>query len=342
MDKVKIGIIGLGRISYSHIDGIKNLPEISKLTAVIDTNEEIAKKFSEEFNVPYFTSVDDALENGDIDAVVVCLPHMLHREITNKALNAGKHVLVEKVMANSLAEGVDMVETAEKNNRTLMVAQSRRFFQSYLKVQELLPQIGPVYSILYNFTCYFDEHNAPVWWQKEDYTGGLVYSMLGAHTIDFFLSTLKKDINDVKGVFATGASKDDYFEGHDEATVVIEFKDGLNVTGFLSINNKYPKHEVQIIGENGTIFFSQCGDHDGDLVGIAATDLYHNGELVMSGAPTPHNFTLQMKEFVESILENRTPIASGREILSQLSLIEASRASAKRGEVIRTFNKEGI
>ncbi|HEY8529660.1 MAG TPA: Gfo/Idh/MocA family oxidoreductase [Paenibacillaceae bacterium] len=330
-DKVRIAVLGLGRISRTHIDGIRHWPELCELYAVVDVQEHLAKSFSEEFGVRYYTSVDDAFADPNIDAVVVCLPHHLHKEVTVKACNAGKHVLVEKVMANSVAEGEAMVQAAEANGVNLMVAQSRRFFTATREAWNQRKNIGKITNMLYSFVCYFNVNTAPVWWRKKEYTGGLVYPMLGSHSIDFTLWML--DDRRPVSVYAQGASNNPDFEGDDDVTIIIGFDDGTHATNYLSINNRYPRHEALMIGQNGTIYFSQTGDHIG-LIGTADTDLYINGQLVMSGESKPHNFALQMKEFVDSIREKRQPSPSGREILLQLKIIEAAQRSAAEKRVV--------
>ena len=332
LKKVRIAVIGLGRISRTHIDAIKYWPEYCELAAVVDVQEDLAKSFSAEFNVPYYTSVDKALSNPDIDAVVICLPHDLHEPICSQACQAGKHVLIEKVMATTVRAGENMVAEAKKNNVKLMVAQSRRFFLAFELLRKSLREIGKVKNMLYTFACFFDIKTAPKWWQSKESTGGLVYPMLGSHSIDFTLWTL--DDRKPVSVFAQGASNNSDFEGDDDVTIVIGFDDGTHATNFLSINNKPSKHESLIIGEKGSIYFNQTGDHIG-FVGTASTDLYVNGQLVMTGEPLPHNFAVQMKEFATSILEDRQPMASGEEILLQLKIIEAAQQSAREEAVIK-------
>ncbi|WP_134703838.1 Gfo/Idh/MocA family protein [Ammoniphilus sp. YIM 78166] len=329
--KVRIAVIGLGRVSRTHIDGIRYWPDHCELAAVVDVQENLAKAFSEEYGVPYYLSVDEALKDPQIDAVVICLPHSLHAPITIKACEAGKHVLVEKVMANTVAEGQSMVDAAEKHGVNLMVAQSRRFFLALQEAKKRIGEIGRVNNLLYTFACYFDVNVAPKWWQSKEATGGLVYPMLGSHSIDFTLWMLE-DRRPVS-VYAQGCSNNPDFEGDDDVTIVIGFEDGTHATNFLSINNRPSRHEGLIIGKEGSIYFTQTGDHIG-FIGTAETDLYIKGDLVMTGEPLPHNFAVQMKEFVDSIREHRTPMASGQEILMQLKIIDAAQRSAAEKRVI--------
>ena len=130
--------------------------------------ENLAKSYSQKYNVPYYTSVEESLKDPNIDAVVICLPHNLHEPISVQASNAGKHVLVEKVMATSVAEGQSMVNAAKENNRKLMVAQSRRYFQAFHEARKHFDKIGKITNSLYNFKCYFDKEVAPPWWQSKE------------------------------------------------------------------------------------------------------------------------------------------------------------------------------
>ncbi|WP_375091204.1 Gfo/Idh/MocA family protein [Peribacillus sp. RS7] len=155
-------------------------PELCDLSAVVDIKEDLAKAYSEELNVPYYSSVEESLTDPDIDAVIICLPHNLHEPVSVQASDAGKHVLVEKVMATSVAEGLSMVEAAKRNNKKLMVAQSRRYFPAFDEARKHFDKIGKITNSLYNFTCYFDKNIAPPWWQSKEATGGLVYPMLGS------------------------------------------------------------------------------------------------------------------------------------------------------------------
>ncbi|MFC4440385.1 MULTISPECIES: Gfo/Idh/MocA family protein [Natrialbaceae] len=324
--KINIAVVGLGRVARSHIDGITHWDNLCELTAVVDIDESRAKATADEYGVEYYTSTEEAYDNPDIDAVVVCVPHHLHAPIAIEALEAGKHVLVEKVMATSVEQGEAMVEAAEENDVNLMIGQSRRFFSSLKEAKDRIDEIGKPLNLQYTFACHFDIESAPPWWQSEEKTGGLSYPMLGSHSIDYTLWML--DDREPVSVYASGTSNNDDFEGHDDVTLVINFDDGTHATNFLSINNAPIRHQGLVVGEDGSIFWDQKGDHSGELVGVATTNLEINDESITQAGNEPHNFALQMKEFAESIRDNRQPEASGREILTQLRIIEAAKQSA--------------
>ncbi|WP_435181370.1 Gfo/Idh/MocA family protein [Halorussus sp. AFM4] len=332
MSRTTIAVVGLGRIARSHIDGILQWPDRCELGAVVDVDENRARAFATEFDVPYHTATEEVYANPEIDAVVICVPHHLHAPLTVEACEAGKHVLVEKVMARSVSEGREMVEAADENDVNLMVGQSRRFFPALRQAYERRREIGEAVNLLYTFTPYFDVDVAPDWWQSAEKTGGLVYPMLGSHSIDYTLWMLGE--KDPVAVYAEGGSNNPDFEGHDDVTVLIRFDDGTHATNFLSINNPDPVHEGLVIGTDGSIDWEQTGDHAGELVGVASTEMSLNGNPVEVDDDLPHNFALQMREFVDSIRAGRNPNPSGEEILTQLSIIEAAKQSAEEDRLV--------
>lgn len=332
MEKVRIAIIGLGRVSNSHIDAINHWPELCDLKAVVDAQKDLAETAGNKHNVSYFTSVEELIDSNLVDAAIVCLPHHMHRDIANLLMDSGIHILVEKVMATSVEEGISMVSTAEKNNVNLMVGQSRRFFEGSIEAKKRLKELGQISNLLYTLACYFDENSAPKWWKNKGHTGGLVYTMQGSHSIDFTLWIMegKKPIS----VYATGISTNNLFEGHDEASITIKFDDGSLATNILSINTNPIIHDCLIVGEKGSMVFKQ-GVGNTDLVGVEGTQLLFNGEMIQDGISEPHNFANQMKEFAASIIENRKPIASGEEVLTQLKIISAAQLSSEKGQVVK-------
>ena len=115
--KLKVGIIGVGGISESHIAGYKADPD-TELYAFCDINEKRLHEMGEKYGVTrLFTKKEDMLALSEIDAVSVCTWNSQHAPCTIAALEAGKHVLCEKPMATSEAEAQTMLEAAKKNNK---------------------------------------------------------------------------------------------------------------------------------------------------------------------------------------------------------------------------------
>ncbi len=326
-DKLGIAIVGLGRVGDTHIDAIRLNPDTTRLVAVVDIDESLAKSTAEKSKVKYYTSVEAALGDPDIQAMVVCLPHDLHKRIGIQIMEANRHVLMEKPIATSLADARQLVEKAKEKGVTLMVGQSHRFFfaiqETKLKIKET---IGEPFNLIYSSLRPFHRRTPPLWWQDVEKTGGLAFTMLGSHTIDFSL-WFYEGRRPVR-VYSEARSLNPKLTGMDEIVIVITFDDGSTATNHLSLNTSPSKKDCLIAGPQGSVFFSHSDSASG-LVGVFTCDFYLNGELVQSGEQQPHNFALQMKEFSTAILEKREPSVRNSDILNQLAVIEAARKSAE-------------
>lgn len=331
MTKIGIAVIGLGRIGLSHIDAIQKNSNTCRLAAVVDANENLAVSVGRKYGVPHATTVADVLKDDSVQAVVVCLPHQAHAPVTIQAAGHGRHVLVEKVMATTLTDAAAMVNAAQANDVKLMVGQSRRFIAPIRTAKARIGEIGKIMGVLYNFACFFDIDSAPAWWRSKEATGGLVYPMLGSHSIDFGL-WICSDREPIS-VYASGSSNNPDFEGDDTATVVVNFDDGTNATSYLTINNRPSRHECLIVGTEGSIYFTHASDHEG-MIGVPSTDLFLNGHSIPETPSDPHCFTAQMAEFARAIQEGRAPEASGAEILTQMKILHAAQISSDEGRVI--------
>ena len=126
-EKIKLCLVGCGTIGRVHGHAcLKHRDDIELY--LCDSNEELALTAKEEFGAEdIFTTYEQVLSNSDICAVDLCLPHHLHAQAAISAFEAGKHVLVEKPIANSLAEADSIIEAGRKAGRVLAVSENFRF-----------------------------------------------------------------------------------------------------------------------------------------------------------------------------------------------------------------------
>src|SRR5262245_56598929 len=130
MKKIGIGIIGSGGIAQgAHLTAYKALAEEGvQVVAVADVRRETAEQAAKKFEVPHvYEDYHQMLKRDDIHAVSVCTPNFLHKQPTIDALEAGKHVLVEKPLAINAAEGREMVAAAKRTGRKLQAGLNNRF-----------------------------------------------------------------------------------------------------------------------------------------------------------------------------------------------------------------------
>jgi predicted dehydrogenase len=295
---------------------------------VVDLDEARGRKVAADFETKYYRTVAECLKDPEVEAAVVCLSHDQHYPVAMEVMRAGRHVLVEKPLATSVRDADDMIAYSREQHLVLMAAMSRRHFFAFHEIKRRMKtDIGEPLNLLYTFACFFDENVAPPWWRSEEKTGGLSFSMLGSHSVDFTLWMCegKKPVR----VYAEGHDVNPHLQGYDEVSILLKFDDGSTATNFLSINTRPSRHEGLIVGSKGSAYFSHAGDHVG-LIGTASADLYINGKLVMQGEQEPHIFAVQMKEFLGAIKEKREPWVSLDQVRLQLRVIEAARESVRR------------
>src|SRR6266513_249222 len=128
MATLGIGIIGTGGISRAHADGYRKLAGQARLVAVADIDLGRARAAADEWGVEHaFADYRELLDLKEVEAVSVCTFNRAHCGLTVAALEAGKHVLVEKPMATTTEEARRMVEAARRSGKLLMVEMKWRF-----------------------------------------------------------------------------------------------------------------------------------------------------------------------------------------------------------------------
>src|SRR5687768_6890156 len=126
-EPIRIAMLGAGLMARSHMEAIRGLGERARLAAVADVSAEACRVAAEEFGIrQQYADAFQAAREAEADAVIVCIPNHLHAPVTLAALESGKHVLVEKPMALSLADAEAMVAAAERERRVLMCGLSLR------------------------------------------------------------------------------------------------------------------------------------------------------------------------------------------------------------------------
>ncbi len=137
---IAVGIVGSGPISTErHIPGFQKLRRETRIEAVCDMNETLAKKTADHFGIPRsFGTLSEMLKSCDLDIVDVCVPPRAHKAVANQAMESGCHVLVEKPIAISEAECDEMIRASERYGVKLSVVHNQIFYPPYVKAQELV------------------------------------------------------------------------------------------------------------------------------------------------------------------------------------------------------------
>lgn len=199
---LKIGVIGVGSISEYHIKPYMKNPE-AEVVALCDLNEERLKKKGKEFGAAHlYTDYRELLKNDEIDSVSICTWNNSHAEIAVAALEAGKHVLVEKPLSITVEEAVAVQKAAEKSNKVAQVGFVRRFGDN-TKILKRFLDAGDLGELYYAKASILRRLGNPGgWFSDRERSGGGPLIDLGVHVIDLCWYLMGKP----KAVSVTGNS----------------------------------------------------------------------------------------------------------------------------------------
>jgi predicted dehydrogenase len=216
VDRVKVGIVGLGLVCDSHIKGYQAHPD-AEVVAVCDLDEARAKEVCRKYGISkYFLSYDEMLKDGDVNTVDITTPTILHAPMALAAARAGKNILCEKPFCLTLAEGEQVCRAADEAGVTLMVGESYIFMTSIMKVRELVEagEIGKPQQIRQRFGAWIEhpgvlDAGRPVtdlhrgWRMDTSKAGGAGFPWMFDHCVHFF-ATAEYLMNDarIKEVYA--------------------------------------------------------------------------------------------------------------------------------------------
>ena len=257
MQPIKLGIIGTGLAARKlHWPALKKLPAKFKIAAVCNHTEQKARSFARLVGgVPYVLDYHELLDNRQIEAVDIVLPIELNHIVTCAALEAGKHVIVEKPLAYNLIEARKMLSFPEiYPDQVMMVAENFRYKPSLLRIAEIinLGKIGVPYSVLWNNLFMVDETNpyAKTRWRIEHKHPGGFITDGGVHNI--------AAIRDLFGDISWGQALTNRINPAigEIDSFSFQFKTVQNVTGVLNIflsANGQSENRLIILGTTGSL-----------------------------------------------------------------------------------------
>lgn len=223
MKKIKMGWVGCGGISKTHAQNIQSLSNRMEVTHLVDIIPERAQAVvdlvgSGQVETDYRKIYDK------VDAVLLSLPHDLHCPVALDFLAAGKHVLVEKPMANSEEECRQMIAAARKADRKLMVAYCMRYHPLVLKMKQLIDsqEYGEVFQVSI-WTEQHTEYSSGHWGLQAKRLGGGQFFSHGCHYVDLLLWFLGRP---VRGLHMGTRRGTPWMEKEGTSNVVLEFEDG--------------------------------------------------------------------------------------------------------------------
>jgi len=318
-EKVRIGFVGCGGIGGHHLK-IWSAMEDAEITAVCDIVEEKARKASETYGGEVFTDMEEMLEKAEIDAVDICTWSGLHAEQAMMAIQAGKHVVVEKPIDIDIKKVDKLLELADKSDVVLTCIFQNRMGKEIQKAKQLIDEgalgrliTGSTYIKWWRAQSYYDQD---AWRGTWKYDGGC-FSNQGIHAIDQ-LCWMCGPVEEVNYCHIETAAHE--MEAEDFGLAMVKFENGA--VGVIEATTCcYPGlgMRTEIYGTRGSAVFEgskvklfKVQDEEIDLSGeqeqVEQTDGRSDPLAIGLGG-----HEAQLVDFVNCIKTGKQPLVTGRE-----------------------------
>jgi len=325
---LKVGMIGCGDIARAHANAWLTLGSKAAITAVSDVVEPSAQAMAQRVGAAtVYTDFQRLVQDPDVQAVDVCLPHHLHRDAIVAAARAGKHVICEKPLCLSLAEAEEIAAAVRASGVTMMCAHNQLFDPAVQRAREMLADgsLGKVFMVR---TCDCFRHTKPLseWgWRAASKTmGGGCLIDTGYHPSYLLLNLAGSEPVDVSAV--SGRYHISTLEGEDSALVIVRFANGAMGEVLTSWAWDWPdgSWQFQIIGEKGQLFgrgrrllFKPIGWQP------ASVEL-----------PERNSFAAELEHFADSIAAGTQPINTNVHGTQVLKLILGAYESMEQKRIV--------
>lgn len=339
MNKLKVAIIGCGRISVVYDTAFRKLSNMVNVVYAVDKDEEKAKSFAIRFGCKYATDFEQ-IAGEDIDVLHICLPHYLHEPMAIRAMQAGMNVLTEKPVAMTLQEADRMKHVQKETGKKLGVIFQTRYTLGVQRLRKMIEEgvFGKIISARSMLTWsrteeYYKSSDWKGTWYGE---GGGTLIDQAIHSMDRVRYLVGSDVSWIEGNVSNYTHP--YVNVEDTATAVLGFKNGCIYT--LYATNTYSIDapiDIEIVGEKGICGLKQDLGYyklNGEYVEIRDKD----AEVPVGPNYWGSSHHIQIREFYEEVMQDKDitiNVDEGRKTLEMVKGIYLS--SAKNSRITLPF-----
>lgn len=336
--KVKVGMVGLGRLGYQHAENLAFRVPGCELTAVCSVVEKEVKEVQEKWDIPYgYTDYDELLENRELEAIFIASPSGFHCEQIEKALEAGFHVFSEKPLGLYLEEAEKVEKAVLRHpDKVFMLGFMRRYDRSYADAKRMIDsgEIGEPVLI----RCYGLDPavrlDSFLKFARDNYSGGLFLDM-AIHDLDLARWYLQAEPEEVWAIGGSYARPEFADLGDAETGAAMVRFSGNRIGIFVAGRNcAHGYHiETEIIGTNGTLRIGTVPERNQVMIfnETGAIKKCNDGFLERF----EQSYLSEAEEFINCILENRKPSVNVRDGVESTRLAYACKKSFVTGKLVR-------
>lgn len=334
---IRLAIVGIGWAGTRQAQAVQELGSDVQVAALVDNDADFLATKAAELGVgKVYTRYEDVIADTSIDAVSICTPHPLHCPMALAAAKAGKHVLVEKPIALTVAEADQMIATAEANGVTLFVAENQAYCARAAYLRQVVATGDPLGAITaVVLVAGFRAENFLYpgrrdWLTRPDAGGTGTWMLHGIHT----MAELRVIFGEVATVYLREHKTASYQRREIEGTItgVLTLASGLPIAIIQSSETRLPGNlgGYVIHGERGSL---RAGPH--------------NAELFLTDAPEPNTpqqiaypthplseYAQEIAAFAVAVQHGQAGLTSGRSERQTLAIVQAGYESIARGQPV--------
>ncbi len=341
MGKPKAVVVGYGFAGRSFHSYLIGLDTGLDLHGIVSRSPETREKIAAERNCRTYTSFEDVIADGEVDLVVLATPNVTHCDLAIRAMDAGKHVVTDKVMCLNLAECDRMIAAAHRNGVVLSVFQNRRWDGDFLTLRRLLAE-GKLGDLRWLEMAW---QGFGPWgrWRGEMASGGGKLYDLGAHLVDQAVNLLPMAVTSVYCRMHHDQVGQTDTESH--SLVVIGFEGGRTVVCDTSSMAAISKPRFNAYGTGGTFVKHGvdpqeramiAGDIDSAVEDVANHGAWSDGKTTET-IPTLPGRWRNYYENIGEVLAGKSSLAVTPESCRRaIAVLDAAFRSARTGEVVHT------
>ncbi|MEI7025945.1 Gfo/Idh/MocA family protein [Paenibacillus sp. y28] len=347
---LRLGLIGAGNIASVHIKTFTQLPDI-RIESITDTYYPLAESRAEEFAIPKKPrTAQELLADPEVDAVIVCAPNQWHAPLAMEAMQAGKHVILEKPMALDVASAKAIVRTQRDTGATLMIPHQMRWEWVALQVKEQMQQgaLGRIYNAKAGWLRRKGIPGWGSWFTQKAMSGGGPLIDIGVHMLDLSLylmgnpkpvsvygSTYAEFGPKKRGIGSWGTPNwDGFYDVEDIAAALIKMEDG----SILSLDVSWAAH----LDTDSEPFVNLMGTEGGAAIRGSRGKLLHetaDGQLVdreLSPPDGDEGARLRMaRHFVSCVRDGQAPLTDAISGLTNNLILDAIYESSRTGREVQ-------
>jgi 2-hydroxy-4-carboxymuconate semialdehyde hemiacetal dehydrogenase len=306
---MRIAVAGQGAFGIKHLEALAHIPDVEVVT-LAGGNPTGTAEVAQRFKIPHWTSdLSESLRQPGVEAVILATPTQLHAQQAIQCMRAGKHVMVEIPMADTLADSEKIVQVQKETGVVAMGGHTRRFNPSHQWVHKKI-QAGELQVLQMNVQTYFFRRtNMNAAGKPRSWTDHLLWHH-ACHTVDLF--HYQSGQPSVLAQAVQGPIHPELGIAMDMG-ILLKTASGAICTLSLSFNNKGPQGTFfRYICDNGTYvaYYDDLVDGDQNKVDLSKVDVSMNG------------IELQDREFFAAIKERREPNASVAQCLSAMQTLD--------------------